>query len=169
MDDRHPQKIIAERLGLTGRRVRQLLAEHILPEPDNEGLYDWPTCAERYRLYSRGTDSDLLNFLDTVEERSRRLEDLVEKVSRPQATMEDMGLAGRETLWVFGALRFLTGVKTEPDSLKQILMRSINRDEADAMAFIFAAMDAYNKRHAPKGTKVKTMREQALAIANSED
>ncbi len=51
------QKELAKELGVTDRRVRQLVKERIIPAPRDES-YDLDLCRRRYRLYSGGSDRE---------------------------------------------------------------------------------------------------------------
>ena len=166
MSDAILQKDVAARLGLSDRRVRQLIASRILPEPGHEGLYDADECAVRYRLYTAGTDRDWSDFFDDLEADDKKLSALVEKATQPKASLDDIGMAGRAVLKLFGRLRFAMVVNEKSEATSALITRLLAIDEAAAMAPVFDAVDAFNTRHAAKGRKPVPIREQLTKAAH---
>ena len=48
------QKQVAEHLDMSDRQVRELVAQHILPQPSGRNGFDLDECRMRYFLYLRG-------------------------------------------------------------------------------------------------------------------
>ena len=84
------QKNLAKQLGLTDRRVRQLVEEKILPEPDEADGYDLEKCRARYDLYAHGDDVSWADFDRQMLEDAHQLEELMAKALKPKARQKDL-------------------------------------------------------------------------------
>jgi transcriptional regulator with XRE-family HTH domain len=69
------QKELADRLGITGRHVRNLVLEGVIPK-DGEGpnaTHPWPESRDKYNAYLREQERKKLPDDDTAALRKRRL------------------------------------------------------------------------------------------------
>lgn len=62
--------LLAEILGLTPRRIQQLVEDEVIPKPEKPGAYDIPACVQNYfyKLYAADEDESL----DGKFERARK-------------------------------------------------------------------------------------------------
>jgi hypothetical protein len=163
MMERLSQKLLAERLGVTPRRVRQLIAENILPGPDSAGGYDAAECEARFLLFSGGSPQAWSRFFDAQEADGAALSQLRETAWDKRATLEEIGAYGRAVIRWHSRLKFAQAVHYKADETSALITRLAAIDEASAFDDVLQTVDAYNARQAPKGKKPVPLREQILA------
>lgn len=106
------QQGIAEGLGLTSRRVRQLVEEKILPPPNTDGGYDLALCRERYDLYRSGSDADWIRFYDDAEKELRATARLFQRACSKGAKLEDVTRASIAVQANTATMSFMTACKS---------------------------------------------------------
>ncbi len=99
------QKELTQELGVTDRRICQLVAEKILPEPTDHG-YDLEMCRYRYQLYSLNDEYSWAEFDRSLLEDAHQVEKLMKKAFRPSAKRNDLAAAAQAHVAVFDGLRF---------------------------------------------------------------
>jgi hypothetical protein len=133
------QKALAVELGLSTRRIRQLVAARILPESDDNGLYDVDLCRARFELYSFGSDADWFRFYERTERDAATVDRLVKKATAPGADKAALGKAGAAMAALFDGLRFITACRSTSDSEREFVMGQWEREEASAFWPLVAA------------------------------
>ena len=123
------QAKLAQHLGITDRRVRQLVEEKILPPADEAGGYDAEFCRDRYRLYSSGNDDDWENFYRQIEDDAHEVERLMKKALQPRAKQKDLAATAQAHIALFDDLRFAMAAKGKSRPEHALVMRLIDYDE----------------------------------------
>ena len=134
------RKEVAAALGLTERRVRQLIASQILPEEGTDGGFDLPICETRYDLYHDGSAAEWAEFLDGLERDAKATEKLGQKALRTEATLADVQAASRALQRVFSATRFALAANPREKSadVRAMMLRLVDYDERAAFAPLIA-------------------------------
>ncbi len=132
---------LASALGITTRRVRQLIDSRILPR-DREGKWHLPTCSERYRVFTHKTERDLDAVAYDVEQRVNQLHDLLKELveaENDKLRRELLPKAVELHRETFEALAFMmaTWSKSEPE--RALVLRLVDCDARDAFATIWRA------------------------------
>jgi hypothetical protein len=123
------QKSLVRELGITARRVRQLVEAKILPEA-GEGIYDLAVCKEFYELYSRGSDRDWEDFEARILEDAAEVEKLSKIALRPRATFSQVVHAARASVQLWNAIRFcMAAARGVGDATKALTLRLVDYDE----------------------------------------
>ena len=94
-------KRLARELGVTVRRVRQMVEEHILPPPNEDKKHDLERCQQRYRLYKYGTYDNWNTFYDEVEAAAKDMEKKFDSALKPGSTDEQIRAASAARRRVF--------------------------------------------------------------------
>jgi hypothetical protein len=141
-DKKVDQKQLAVELGVTVRRIRQMVDEHILPPP-RDGKHDLERCERRYRLYKRGTDADWDQFYDEVLARAKDAERKFERALRPRATDAQIRAASVAHQDHMADVRFCTACKSRTTAERNMFLLWWDREDERAMSLLFA--------HAMKG------------------
>jgi len=131
------QQALARELGVTDRRVRQMVEGHILPEP-RDGLYDLGFCQDRYGLYREGTDRDWDRFFDQCEDLARESTELLRAALKPTSTLDMVTAASRAVQASYRDMRFMTAVRSKSDSERTLFFRVWEREETEAMALLLS-------------------------------
>jgi hypothetical protein len=159
--NRVSQPELADALGLTARRVRQLVSEHILPDPDDDGRYDFERCQRFYRLYANGTESAWNVFCEEVQDMAARVDRLVRRATADRASRADLSKAGSELIKLHEALRFIAAVKSSNDAERSFVTFVFDRFFTEAFGGLF------NRAFRFAGTDLEltdTQIEQQMAI-----
>lgn len=122
------QKALAKDLGITPRRVRQLVAADLLPEPDDDG-YDLERSRQFYALYTNGSPRGWRDFHDEISALAIRVERWVKKaetLSKP-----NLAKAGREANRLFENLRFSIAATSDSDAERGYHRLLFDRLEAE--------------------------------------
>jgi hypothetical protein len=134
--NRVSQPELADALGLTARRVRQLVSEHILPDADDDGRYDFERCQRFYRLYSTGTESAWNVFYEEVQDMAARVDRLVRRATADSGSRADLAKAGHELAKLHEAVQFMVAVKSSSDAERSFIASVFDRFTSDAFAGI---------------------------------
>lgn len=145
------QKALAARLGVTDRRVRQLIERNILPAANHAGRYEFDECERRYHLYSTGAPFEWNTFIDELEADGRRLTSLRAAAHSPKAKLAEIGVYGRATLAWFSRLKFAQACRIKSETELALISRLVAYDEAASFDDVLQAVDAMSARQAPKG------------------
>lgn len=119
-EPRVDQKRLAAELGVTDRRIRQLVEELILPPPDLDDGHDLALCRERYELYREGTDRDWADFMDCAEVGSKEAAALFKRALSDQATLADVKKASAAVQQDTARLHFLTACRSKSQEEKKL-------------------------------------------------
>jgi hypothetical protein len=136
-DKKVDQKELAGELGVTVRRIRQMVEEHILPPP-RDGKHDLERCERRYRLYKRGTDADWDPFYDEVLARAKDAERKFERALKPGATDAHITAAAVAHQSNMADLRFCTACKSRTTAERKMFLAWWDREDEQAMGRLFA-------------------------------
>ena len=131
------QQALARELGVTDRRVRQMVEGHILPE-SRDGLYDLEFCLDRYGLYREGTDRDWDRFFDQCEDLARESTDLLRAALKPDGTLEMVRAASTAIQVSYRDMRFMTAVRSKSDSERKLFFGVWDREETEAMSLLLS-------------------------------
>jgi hypothetical protein len=135
-------KELAGELGVTVRRVRQMLEEHILP-PLRDGRHDLERCERRYRLYKYGTAADWNVFYDEVEAGAKGTAEKFERALKPGATDAHITAAAVAHQSNMADLRFCAACKSRTTAERKMFLDWWDREDERAMSLLFV--------HAMKG------------------
>jgi hypothetical protein len=136
-DKKVDQKQLAVELGVTVRRIRQMVDEHILPPP-RDGKHDLERCERRYRLYKRGTDADWDQFYDEVLARVKDAERKFERALRPRATDAQIRAASVAHQDHMADVRFCTVCKSRTTAERNMFLAWWDHEDDQAMGRLFA-------------------------------
>ena len=131
------QLALARDLNLSDRRVRQLVAERILPPPRDEG-HDLDLSRQRYKLYSNGSERDWELAFDEAEDLARMASDLNAKAFADDAVPEDVTVASRAVQASTTMMAFLTGAKSKSQSERDLFWGIWDREEHQALGALLA-------------------------------
>jgi hypothetical protein len=125
------QSALAHELNLTTRRVRQLVAEGVLPCADEEGRYDLQRCRERYLLFqSRRDASAWTSFEESLIQLAHKAERLVNRALQARSTEAQLRAASVATQELMTDLRFMTVCRSRSEA-EQALFLEMWRDRED--------------------------------------
>lgn len=137
-----PQIELARMLGVTPRRVRQMVKDHLLPPPDDDELYDGAECETLYSLYTDGDDYAWSRFYDDLGRCSGEIDRLVRRLEKISAKGDDaidaIGAAAVMTIQTFTRLRFALSARVRSKPEYPLLMQKLDMDEAQQFAPIIA-------------------------------
>jgi hypothetical protein len=132
MTARATTKQIALDLGLTERRVRQLVEEHVLARAEDG--FDRDLCRYRYRLFSRGADADWRQAHDRALELAEEAEQLIALAVGPSASLVDIACACQTTQALWSHMRFLAAVQSASQSERRLFFDMWFREEAGILS-----------------------------------
>ncbi|MEH2503736.1 hypothetical protein V1290_002547 [Bradyrhizobium sp. AZCC 1578] len=142
-----PQIELAKDLGLTDRRIRQLVEQRILPPARDEG-HDLELSRQRYRLYSSGTDRDWEKCFDEAEDLARMAGELNDRAYEDNAGLEDIKAASIAIQRSTVLMSFITAAKSKSQSERELFWKIWDREEGQALGALFAhAMKLMGKTH----------------------
>lgn len=128
------QLTLASELGLTDRRIRQMVTDHLLPAPNDDGKFDLELCRARYDLFRNGSDRDWDDFFESTEDQATNAEKLLDRALADGATAADCKSASLAIQTLHSAMMFITAAKSKTDSERQLFFQ-IHRERGDrAMA-----------------------------------
>jgi hypothetical protein len=138
---------LARDLKLTDRRIRQLVAERILPPAREEG-HDLELSRRRYRLYSGGSERDWHLAFDEAEDLARMASDMNAKAFADNAVPEDVTAASIAIQSSTAMMAFLTGAKSKSQPERELFWRIWDREEHQALGALMArAMELLGETH----------------------
>lgn len=127
---------LAMDLGLTERRVRQLVSEHIFP-PAEDG-FDRDLCRQRYRLYSRGPGADWRQAHDRALELAEEAEELIARALGPSGSIVDVACACESTKTLWSHLRFICAATSDTQSERAFFLSTWAHKEHDVLVALLA-------------------------------
>ena len=136
------QTQLAKALGITTRRVRQLVDARILPD-GRDGKWHLPTCGERYRIFLQKTERDIDKVAYDVEQRATQLEDLLDELVDAENDEHRRDLLPKAVdlhREMFEALAFMISAWSKSESERALMLRLIDYDAREAFAPIWRAM-----------------------------
>jgi hypothetical protein len=131
-------KAVAKHLGLTVRRVHQLVEELILPEPDNEKRFDLNLCDLRYTLFRHGTESQWSDFIDDIEVEATDVEEKVNRALADNPTDEQVTAAIQAHLRYYSNLLFLATCRAKTKLERNLLIDKWTSDRDDWFSTLVA-------------------------------
>jgi hypothetical protein len=126
-------KQVAKTLGLTVRRVHQLVEELILPEPDNEKRFDLDLCDLRYMLFKVGTQSQWEDFCDDVEAEAHDVETAVNIALADKPTDKQVDVAARMVMRHYSNMLFLATCRGKTAVEKNLYLDKFERERDELM------------------------------------
>src|SRR5215207_6477542 len=114
------QAELALELGITDRRVRQLVEERILREPRSDDGYDLELCRRRCRLYRSGSDREWDAAFDEASDLANMASDLHDKAYAENATVADVTAASVAIQASMGIMSFLTATKSKSQAERDL-------------------------------------------------
>ena len=136
------QTKLATALGITTRRVRQLIDSRILPE-GREGKWYLPTCSERYKIFTHKTERDLDVVAYDVEQRAEALQDLLNELVDAEEDGLRRDLLPKAVVLhreLFEAIAFAMSAWSKSESERALMFRLIDYDAREAFAPIWRAV-----------------------------
>jgi hypothetical protein len=135
---------VAKHLGLTVRRVHQMVDELILPQPDHEKRFELALCDLRYSLLKHGTQSQWEDFCDDIEVEASEVEEKVNRALADNPTDEQVTTAIRAHLRYYSNLLFLATCRSKTAAEKNLYLEKFER-ERDEWAGSLLAQFLRNK------------------------
>jgi hypothetical protein len=126
-------KRVAKHLGLTVRRVHQLVDELILPQPDNAKRYDLSLCELRYALFKHGTQSQWEDFCDDVEAEAHDVETAVNIALADKRTDKQVDVAARMVMRHYSNMLFLATCRSKTAAEKNLYLDKFERERDELM------------------------------------
>ena len=132
------QTALASELGVSPRRVRQLIAEGILPAA-RAGAYDVQRCVERHELYLARHDGAAWEaFEDRLVRDARRAERLLAAALRPAAGGPQLRTASVATQRLFSDLSFMTRCRSKTPAERTLFLELWREREDRALGVLVA-------------------------------
>jgi hypothetical protein len=124
------QQSLAQELGVSDRRVRQMVDSFVLPQPHHDdGGYDLAVCRERYELYRNGSPEDWNDFFDETIDLAKETEKLVDRALSDSGTLADTRLASQNTQSDFARMNFITACRSQSQAEKDFFHPLWRREE----------------------------------------
>jgi hypothetical protein len=124
---------VAKELGLTVRRVHQLVDELILPQPDNAKRYNLTLCELRYTLFKHGTQSQWEDFCDDVEAEASDTDAKVKIALADKRTDEQVDVAARMVMRHYSNMLFLATCRSKTPTEKNLFIDKFTRERDELM------------------------------------
>jgi hypothetical protein len=129
---------LAEELGLTDRRIRQMVAQHLLPEPWPELGYDLERCERYYGLYQRKDEPQAwIAFLRQIEEAALTVQRLIDRALKPRGTKEQLKAASLALQALSADMRFVTAARSGGESERSFFEQWWSEKEDQNMGLLF--------------------------------
>ena len=126
-------KRLARELGVTVRRVRQMVEEFILPPPNEDKRHDLERCAQRYRLYKYGTYDTWNSFYDELEGAATDMEKKFERGMRPGSTDAEIRAASTARRRVFEDMQFMAACMSKTAAERNMFLHLWEREYDEDM------------------------------------
>jgi hypothetical protein len=138
-----PQTALASELGVSPRRVRQLIAEGILPGPNEAGTYDLERCVQQHALFLARHDAGAwAPFEDRLLRAARRVERLLATAVRPAASGPQLQAASVAVQGLFSDLSFMTVCRSKTPAERDLFLRLWREKENRALGALVARVAA---------------------------
>jgi hypothetical protein len=133
------QKGLAEELGLTDRRIRQMVAQHLLPEPWPELGYDLERCERYYGLYQRKDEPQAwIAFLRQIEEAAVTVQRLIDRALKPRGTKEQLKAASLALQALSADMRFVTAARSNGEGERSFFEQWWSEKEDQNMGLLLS-------------------------------
>ncbi|WP_157961403.1 hypothetical protein [Microvirga flavescens] len=129
------QKTLSNELGVTDRRIRQMVADRILPEP-RDGRFHLPSCMARYQLFRHGQREDWFAFWEQLKEDAEHTQALVDEALNPASTIDQVREACRATENLFSDIRFDIAAKSKTGAERELFSQVWEERENRLMGLI---------------------------------
>lgn len=128
------QKRLAREIGVTDRRIRQLVDEYILPPAHHtDGTYDLDLCRDRYDLYRDGSDRDWTGFYEEADREVTAARKAIDRAFADDATTAHVTAASMALQASMSTVRFVTACRSKSDAEREFLFPIFQREEDDAI------------------------------------
>jgi hypothetical protein len=136
------QSGLAMALGITARRVRQLISDRILPS-DRNGKWHLATCRDRYEIFTHKTERDLEDVENNLDQRMKELERMLEALTDAEDDKRRGELLPKAVaihIETFELMMFMVSVWSKSASERELMLRLVNYEARDAFAPIWRAV-----------------------------
>src|SRR5215212_6056767 len=129
------QKALAAALGLTPRRIRQLVEMHIIEQ--RSGGYDVATCRERLELYRHKNDREAWNeYYSDVNNLAGKVETLMATTPKGASTEQQIQLTSQSVQELFSCLRFIASAQAKTKAERDFFVGLWRAEEDAALHFL---------------------------------
>jgi hypothetical protein len=133
---------LSKALHMSDRRVRKMIEQHLLPEPDESGDFDGEECRRLYMLYRTGDEGSWDRFSAELERDSHEADRLLKIAISEGGTQADLERAGPAITKVFADLRFMiAAMPGAAPSARALIQRLIDADEGKAIGALLAKLE----------------------------
>lgn len=149
VSNRVNQQELAQELGVSDRRVRQMIDSFILPQPHHDdGGYDLALCRERYDLYRNGSPDDWSEFFDETIDLAKETEKLVDRALSDAGTLEDTKLASLRTQIDIARMHFITACQSKSQEERNFFHPLWRREEDRILGgLLYRSMELMGATH----------------------
>jgi hypothetical protein len=134
------QRVLARRLEVSDRRIRQMEKMHILPEA-RLGRYHSPTCEQRYALYRVSVEAKVFSerglvwrdFEVELESDGRHLESLMSAAMSETSTQEQIRAASVAWQTFWSDTRFMTVCWSKSEAERDFFLMLWKQKEDDGL------------------------------------
>ena len=128
----------ASALGVSDRRVRQLIEQYIVPRPHHVDGHDIPLAVERYQLYRDGSQRDWDDFFDEAEAGTTEASALMTGAFEEGATLEDVKRASIAVQDDPARLHFLSACKSRSKAESDLFHGIWSKDEKEKLSHLLS-------------------------------
>jgi hypothetical protein len=134
------QRVLARRLEVSDRRIRQMEKSYVLPEA-REGRYHLATCEQRYALYRVSVEAKVFSergliwrdFEVKLESDGRRLEGLMSAAMSETSTQEQIRAASLAWQRFWSDTRFMTMCWSKSEAERDLFLMLWKQREDDGL------------------------------------
>jgi hypothetical protein len=137
-------KELAGALGLTPRRILQLVDERVLPAVCDGAFADVDLCKRRYRLLSRGPSADWQLVFDDVVALAETSEELIARALAVGASLIDVAVACESVSALWSWMNFITAVRSDTQSERAFFFGQWDREEARILSALLERAQELN-------------------------
>jgi hypothetical protein len=136
------QSELAAMLKVSDRRVRKMIEDHLLPEPDADGEFDGEECRSRHLLYRAGNEMAWAQFYDELERDAVEADRLMKVAVADTGSEADLGRAGSAISRLFADLRFsIAATPGQTTSARALAQRVLDADEGRMIGALLARLE----------------------------
>jgi hypothetical protein len=130
-------KELAKAIGVTARRVGQMVEEHLMPPPNAEKRFELERCELRYRLYKHGSVTQWNCYLDEVEAAGIASQEMFERAM--EADADDLIKPAIQAIRrVHEDLRFLAVARSKTTAESNLFLDMWEQQEDNAIGALLA-------------------------------
>jgi hypothetical protein len=149
VSNRVNQQELAQELGVSDRRVRQMIDSYILPQPHHDdGGYDLALCRDRYDLYRNGSAEDWEEFFDETIDLAEATEKVVARALSDEGTLADTRLASQSTQNDIARMHFITACRSKSQEERNFFHPLWRREEDRILGgLLYRSMELMGATH----------------------